>query len=464
MENSIAGTNTPYPRPLQELHGHESDVSCLVWLDEKRNLLASSSLDGTVRVWVVVTGDEIPTGASPRPSCARILRFESSVFFLHSLSYPPVEKGMKNREGCNILVMKATSRAAKKRRKRRENLEERKEAAANKGDQEHDSTTLGHLRDRIKLEASHEDVGNKVKRQKNELNEYAIGEKEGNPPPSSGSGDTMNGDGIGTGGMNTCQSSQCEPQHRACDIGDIQANICGQNNHRWEILSVRLEKVTETEEGCEEEKNIEVEKWSSKPILRSVCVSRGSVPLCTTFMHGTNEFLAVSRGCGLMIVFLGTSPSPHPWEPDLHSLGIPSGGKGRVVTAIAGSVTGAVATGHYDGTITIWHGMGAAAEQVLLQSRYSGRPITPPPSSLITIVTTHWHAHTVSCLCFSPDGKFLLSGGEEGVLVQWNLVIGSKSFLPRLGGALSHVRQGIDGVHAAVAVKDNSLKLIRVPR
>ena len=32
--------------------------------------------------------------------------------------------------------------------------------------------------------------------------------------------------------------------------------------------------------------------------------------------------------------------------------------------------------------------------------------------------TMHWHAHAVGALCFSPDGNFLLSGGQEAVLVR----------------------------------------------
>ncbi len=470
MENSYAETTiTPHPQPLQKLHGHEADVSCLVWLDEKRGLLASSSLDGTVRVWVVAGGTKIPNGPSQHPRCARILRFESSVSFLHSMAHSPDEKGAKSAEICIIVAMQTVPRGAKRQRRSQQNLEERKDAAENKGNQEYESEVSGRLRDRRKLEAPREgEVGKMVQQHSVELRKHAIGERDGNPLPPPGSADTMNDDGIGTDGMDVGQSSRSKPPHRTCNVGNIQANRFGHNNHRWEILSVCLGKAAETDGGMEEEKNIELEKWSSVPLLRSVRVSRGSVPLCATFLHGSNEFLAVSRGCGLMVVSLATSPAScppsHAWEPDLHSFGVPSGGKGRIVTAIAGSVTGAIATGHYDGTITIWHGMGAAAKQVLLPSRSSERSTTTPPSSLTTIVTTHWHAHAVSCLYFSPDGKFLLSGGEEGVLVQWNLVIGSKCFLSRLGGTLSHVRQAKDGVYAAVAVKDNSLKLIRLAR
>lgn len=32
--------------------------------------------------------------------------------------------------------------------------------------------------------------------------------------------------------------------------------------------------------------------------------------------------------------------------------------------------------------------------------------------------TMHWHAHAVGALCFSADGRFLLSGGQEAVLVR----------------------------------------------
>ncbi len=465
VENSFAGTTTratSSPRPLQELRGHDADVSCLVWLDEKQDLLASSSLDGTVRVWAVAGEDEIHNNVSQRPRCTRVLRFESSVFFLHSLSHPPVEVGAKRGEGYTILVMKATSSSATKR-KRRESFEEGITVKCT-GDHKHESECLERLRDRRKLEASQEEVGIKTKRTKAEPPKSALGDKRDTPSASHGSSDTVNVDGIGC--VDTCESSRCEPMHRMCSLSDIQANKSGHNNQKWEVLSVCLGKEAESEGGGEEDKNIELQKWSSVLLFRLVCPSKGSVPHCTTFLHGANEFLAVSKGCGLMVAAsqgaYQQSP-PHLWEPDLHSLGIPSGGKGRVVTAISGSVAGAIATGHYDGTITIWYGMGAAAEQALLPSPSSGRPTTPP-SSLITTVTTHWHAHAVSCLYFSPDGKFLLSGGEEGVLVQWNLVIGSKSFLPRLGGALFHVRQSKDGGHAAVAVKDNSLKLIRLAR
>ncbi len=41
---------------------------------------------------------------------------------------------------------------------------------------------------------------------------------------------------------------------------------------------------------------------------------------------------------------------------------------------------------------------------------------TPVPTSQV-----HWHPHTVASLAFASDGSMLVSGGEEGVLVLWQV-------------------------------------------
>jgi WD40 repeat protein len=42
-------------------------------------------------------------------------------------------------------------------------------------------------------------------------------------------------------------------------------------------------------------------------------------------------------------------------------------------------------------------------------------------SSDVPTSTVHWHSHPVWCTAFSPDGSFLLSGGEEAVVVVWQV-------------------------------------------
>ncbi|KAF9074836.1 quinon protein alcohol dehydrogenase-like superfamily [Rhodocollybia butyracea] len=51
----------------------------------------------------------------------------------------------------------------------------------------------------------------------------------------------------------------------------------------------------------------------------------------------------------------------------------------------------------------------------------------------------HWHAHSVSSIAFTSNGAYLLSGGEESVLVIWQLHSGKKEFVPRLGSPVQTI-------------------------
>lgn len=51
----------------------------------------------------------------------------------------------------------------------------------------------------------------------------------------------------------------------------------------------------------------------------------------------------------------------------------------------------------------------------------------------------HWHAHAVSSVAFSTNGAYLLSGGEEAVLVIWQLHTGKCEFVPRVGSPIKSV-------------------------
>jgi len=51
----------------------------------------------------------------------------------------------------------------------------------------------------------------------------------------------------------------------------------------------------------------------------------------------------------------------------------------------------------------------------------------------------HWHAHAVSSVAFTANGAYILSGGEESVLVIWQLHTGKKEFIPRLGAPISTI-------------------------
>eukprot|EP00163_Fabomonas_tropica_P018473 TRINITY_DN3280_c0_g1_i2.p1 TRINITY_DN3280_c0_g1~~TRINITY_DN3280_c0_g1_i2.p1 ORF type:complete len:872 (-),score=171.87 TRINITY_DN3280_c0_g1_i2:83-2698(-) len=76
--------------------------------------------------------------------------------------------------------------------------------------------------------------------------------------------------------------------------------------------------------------------------------------------------------------------------------------------------------------------------------------------------THHWHAHAVSSLAFTADGAYLLSAGEEAVLVTWNLETSANHFLPRLGGPITCLSLATDEASALVAVStaDNAVTLV----
>jgi len=74
----------------------------------------------------------------------------------------------------------------------------------------------------------------------------------------------------------------------------------------------------------------------------------------------------------------------------------------------------------------------------------------------------HWHAHAVGCLAYSHDGRFLYSGGSEGVLVLWHLQSESKQFLPRLGSAIVSLAVSADGTTLAVGCSSNTVLVVEV--
>eukprot|EP00768_Dysnectes_brevis_P000855 gnl/Dysnectes_brevis/1195_a1336_1862.p1 GENE.gnl/Dysnectes_brevis/1195_a1336_1862~~gnl/Dysnectes_brevis/1195_a1336_1862.p1 ORF type:complete len:727 (+),score=171.37 gnl/Dysnectes_brevis/1195_a1336_1862:37-2217(+) len=88
---------------------------------------------------------------------------------------------------------------------------------------------------------------------------------------------------------------------------------------------------------------------------------------------------------------------------------------------------------------------------------------TPPARPLLrecNAARMHWHAGPVTALSVGEEA--LLSGGEEGVLLTWNLVTRQPHFLPRLGGPIAAIARGRRGVLAAT-LETNEVVLIDGP-
>ena len=80
-------------------------------------------------------------------------------------------------------------------------------------------------------------------------------------------------------------------------------------------------------------------------------------------------------------------------------------------------------TGHRWGELLIWH-----------------NPICLINDSIKPVCTRlHWHAQTVRSLSVSLDSTYVYSGGDEGVLVIWRVSNGEKTYLPRLGSAITSI-------------------------
>ncbi|THV07517.1 WD40 repeat-like protein [Dendrothele bispora CBS 962.96] len=95
------------------------------------------------------------------------------------------------------------------------------------------------------------------------------------------------------------------------------------------------------------------------------------------------------------------------------------------------------ATGDVKGNIRLWYCLNDSA----------GMKVAGVEKKTHT-TSFHWHAHAVSSLAFTSNGAYLLSGGEESVLVVWQLQTGRKEFVPRVGAPIQtiSVTKAADGV------------------
>lgn len=75
--------------------------------------------------------------------------------------------------------------------------------------------------------------------------------------------------------------------------------------------------------------------------------------------------------------------------------------------------------------------------------------------------TLHWHAHKVTNIDFTSDGNYMLSGGEEGVVVLWHETTNQKTFLPRLGCTIKKISVSIENNYYVIKLVNNLIKVFR---
>lgn len=108
--------------------------------------------------------------------------------------------------------------------------------------------------------------------------------------------------------------------------------------------------------------------------------------------------------------------------------------------AIAISDTGVVAVGSVGGAIDLYY-------EIFDKNR----------PSIIFPRALKWHIDPARALSFSLDGNYLLSGGNEKVLVFWQLDTGRSQFLPRLTGEISDIVVDSSSELYAVRMADNEI-------
>lgn len=114
------------------------------------------------------------------------------------------------------------------------------------------------------------------------------------------------------------------------------------------------------------------------------------------------------------------------------------------------------ATGDAVGKIRVWR---CLDEDFLRQAQEETEGEKHAPSTVL-----HWHAHAVSALSFTPNGAYIVSGGEEAVLVLWQLSTGQREYVPRLGAPINAVTiaDGISGREQeyALTLADGSVTFV----
>jgi WD40 repeat protein len=134
---------------------------------------------------------------------------------------------------------------------------------------------------------------------------------------------------------------------------------------------------------------------------------------------------------------------------------------GAMITSLCvDGVEEKIAVGDARGVITIYHMQSLAPET---EQEHKRIPQRMPFSQ-----RWHWHARPVRALLFRAQGKILLSGGHEGVLVEWHRVqTGDQStrrrFYPRLGGVLEAIAFDEQTQTCAITLRQGCLTLLHLP-
>ncbi|GAA6064464.1 hypothetical protein JCM10212_002127 [Sporobolomyces blumeae] len=107
----------------------------------------------------------------------------------------------------------------------------------------------------------------------------------------------------------------------------------------------------------------------------------------------------------------------------------------EVFTTLAFHPTETVfATGNTKGQVRVWYNVLERSSKNPSETSTTTTSTTTKNAAAVTTSILHWHVHPISSLAFTPNGAYLLSGGQESVIVLWQLSTNHQEYIPRLGG------------------------------
>ncbi|XP_061923642.1 WD repeat-containing protein 75 [Entelurus aequoreus] len=222
-------------------------------------------------------------------------------------------------------------------------------------------------------------------------------------------------------------------------VGYPMYSIYASANHEGVFFVVTRTKTDKITEHCQlvavhlpQSSDQLAESLECSAVLANV----SSNPQSIAFGRGA-EYIASAKAFDLDVFFFKNQKS-HRLSLSKHNK---KGAKNSFTCLVCHPKEDCIASGHEDGKIRLWRNFN--------QKEY-------------TCSTLHWHHSAVNSLCFTPEGTNLLSGGVESVLVQWQYGQESqRDFLPRLGGAITHVTVSPDGSLFCTSHADNKITIIQ---
>ncbi|KAE8348315.1 WD40-repeat-containing domain protein [Aspergillus coremiiformis] len=115
-----------------------------------------------------------------------------------------------------------------------------------------------------------------------------------------------------------------------------------------------------------------------------------------------------------------------------------------------GSTSIDLAFGGSDGSILIYHNILG----LLGKEEHDENGKTGTPRRL------HWHRDLVNAIRWSRDGNYIISGGNESVMVLWQLDTGRKQFLPHLSSPICNIVVSPTGNSYVIKLADNSIAVL----